>query len=193
MAYDLKAVLEAEVIDKLIVLMKAKDQELASQIAKLGTRVGAKSTYADLPTVDQNGKAVSVGDTATLTQTDGDHPAGLYEWDGAQWVLAINYDALDIASIIANAKAAADALQVDMVTAIVTATEDGKFVTPVQIKEALNKITQRNDVTYHPKGGDTSLVTVGKAAEENTDQYVTANQLSATFTQDEVNAKYDTL
>jgi hypothetical protein len=193
MAYDLKAVLESEVIDKLIVLMKTKDAALEAKIAKLGTRVGAASTYDGLPTVDQNGAAISIGDTATLTQTDGDHPAGLYEWDGNQYVLAINYDALDITSIIAEAKAAADALQVDPATAIVTATEDGKFVTPVQIKEALNAITTRNDSAYHPKGGNTSLATVGKAAEENTDQYVTANQLSATFTQTEINTKYDNL
>jgi hypothetical protein len=51
----------------------------------------------------------------------------------------------------------------------------------------------RANEAYHPKGGDLNLKVVGKNADENTQEFVTANQLAATFTQEEIQAKYDAL
>ena len=201
MAYNLKAVLEAEVIDKLLTVMKAEDQSLEAKIAKLGTNVGSAGTYAELPTVDHNGKAVGLGDVVTLTTTDGTHPAGKYERkpDNSGWEDQpfINFDALNISSIIADAKAEATAMTVDSATAVISATEDGKFATPKQVAEAMMALQSANntlnDGKYHPKGGDVALKVVGKDADENTQEFVTANQLKATFTVAEVQAKYDAL
>jgi len=116
------------------------DDKIASIAAKLGSRIGSASTYDGLPTVDQNGEPVSVGDTATLTATDGDHPAGLYEWDGTQWVLTIDYDAIDLTNIIANATATLEEVEAGVI--------NNKFVTPYTLyasgaltQEDVNKAT----------------------------------------------------
>jgi len=193
MAYDLKAILEANIIDTIIPVIVKGDKELEKKMAKLGTKVGAASKFADLPTVDQNGAAVGAGDTATLTTKDGDNPAGLYEYDGTKWVLAINYDAMGIDNILELAKANDD-----------DTTSDDKFTTPKQVTARIKAATDAataalkaqadlNKTTYHPKGGDVALKVVGAPADEKTDEFVTAKQLDVTFTTAEVQAKYDAL
>ena len=196
MAFNLKAVLETEVIDKLLVVMKAHDQDLEAKIAKMGTNIGSADTWADRPSVDQNGKAVTVGDVFTLTTKDDTHPAGKYErkGDNSDWndTPFIDFDNINITKIIEDAKADPDAIVVGE-DGVITATEDGKFVTPKQIKDALTSLNTANANKFHPKGGDQDLKVIGKDADENTQEFVTANQLAATFTQEEVNTKYDNL
>jgi len=188
--FNLQALLEAEVIDKLLAVMKVEDERLRTQMAGLGTRVGQATTWAGLPTVDQNGKAVTAGDTAMLTQTDGEHPAGLYAYDGNAWNAQpdLNYDDLDVASIIDNAKAT---------QAEFDAGSDSKLTTPSQVLAAIAAATAADkvisDEAYHPKGGDATMKILAQEGDENTDEVVTAKQLSATFTIAEVQAKYDAL
>ncbi len=201
MAYNLQAVLQTEVIDKLLVVMKAGDTALAEQMAGLGTRVGSANTFIDLPTVDQNGKAVTPGDTAVLTTKDGTHPSGIYSRkpDNSGWndVPDINYDEMGIDNILQDFKALSADLTIDTATAIVSASIDNKFVTPLVMKDTMNAVITALKAldadTYHPKGGDATLKVVGKDADENTQEFVTANQLKATFTQADIQAKYDAL
>jgi hypothetical protein len=47
--------------------------------------------------------------------------------------------------------------------------------------------------TYHPKGGDPTLKVVGADADENTQEFVTANQLNLTYTEQEAQTKYDAI
>jgi len=196
MAYSLQAKIKSEVIDKLLVVMKAADVRLEEQIAGLGTRVGAVNTWADRPTVDQNGKAVTTGDTFTLTTADDGHPAGIYsrKADNTDWndVPDIDFDKLQISNLLETAKADPGAITVGA-DGTISATEDGKFTTPVQIKEALNALNSINDSKYHPKGGDQSLKVVGADADEGTQEFVTANQLALTYSQDDIQAQYDAL
>ena len=182
--FQLQSLLQEQVFDKLIPVIVAGDKALEEKIAGLGTRVGSSDTYAGLPSVDQNGKAVTVGDTARLKATDGANPAGLYEWDGTKWDLTLNFDAIDIGSIIEGAKATQaefDAKAVD------------KFATPAEvINHVIAEIAKLSDI-YHPKGGDEALAVKGKNGQENTQEFVTANQMKATFTQAEIQAQYDAL
>ena len=105
----------------------------------------------------------------------------------------IDFDSLDVAKIVEAAKADANAIVIDETTGVITATEDGKFITPKQVGDALKKLSTANLVLFHPKGGKEELSVVGKNAEENTQQFVTANQMKATFTVEEIQAKYDAL
>lgn len=104
---------------------------IATTAAQLGTRVGSANTYAGLPTVDRNGNAITPGDTATLTATDGAYPAGLYEYDGTSYVLQINYDAIDLTNIIANATATQQEVDDGVI--------NNKFVTPATLDTALTQ------------------------------------------------------
>jgi hypothetical protein len=181
---SLQKILEEQVIDKLIPVIVKGDKDLADMIAKLGTRVGSASTYAELPMVDQNGRAINAGDTARLTATDGDHPAGIYEYNGTEYELVLDFDKLDIGSIIESAKAT---------QAEFDAKSTEKFTTPAQVLAAVAEEIVRADGAYHPKGGDVNLTVVGKNAAEGTQEFVTASQLSTTFTVAEIQAKYDAL
>ncbi len=202
MAFNLQAVLQTEVIDKLLVVMKAGDTALAEQMAGLGTRVGSANTFAELPTVDQNGKAVTTGDTAVLTTADGTHPAGIYSRkpDNSGWndVPDINYDEMGINNILQDFKAPTNSLDFgDATEPLANSSIDNRFVTPSVVAGWLltyhNKMKDFNNETYHPKGGDATLKVVGADADENTQEFVTANQLKATFTQADIQAKYDAL
>ena len=189
-SFNLQGLLESEVIDKILVVMKAEDTKLRNEMAGLGTRVGQSTTWAGLPTVDQNGSAVTQGDTAHLSQADGTHPAGIYHYNGTAWEDQpdLNYDDLDIGSIIEGAKAT---------DAEFDAGSTDKLATPAQVLAAIAAATAANstayDEAYHPKGGLATLKIVAQAAEENTDEVVTANQMATTFTVAQVQAKYDAI
>ena len=107
------------------------DAKIKSISAKLGSRVGSAATYAELPTTDQNGEAITAGDTATLTATDGAHPAGLYEFDGAVYVLNINYDAINLTNITAGLVATQEEVDAGVI--------NDKFVTPATLDSALTQ------------------------------------------------------
>jgi len=186
MAFDLQTLLESQVIDKLLAVMKAEDTNLRNQIAGLGSRVGQASTWDALPTVDQNGAAVTVGDTAMLTQTDGTHPSGLYAYNGTAWndKPDLDYDRLDIGAIIESAKATQaefDAGAVD------------KLATPAQVVALVAAQAVANAEAYHPKGGVDTLKVLVADADEGTKEAVNASQMQAVFTIAEVQAKYDAL
>jgi len=104
---------------------------ISDTAAQLGSRVGSSTTYAGLPTVDQNGSNITIGDTATLTATDGSYPAGLYEYNGTEYVLQINYDAIDLTSIIANSTAT----QAEVDAGVI----NNKFVTPATLDQTLTQ------------------------------------------------------
>ena len=203
--YDLKKLLEEEVVDKLIAVIAKGDKALEEKIAKLGTRVGSANTFADLPTVDQNGRRVDVGDVCVLTTKDGDHPAGLYSRkpDNSGWndTPDINYDELGISNALQGLKAGSAGNVTTDANGVYQSVdglgEDNKFVTPTELatilKDLVTAVTKLNQASFQPKQGDETLYVVGKDAEENTQQFVTANQLKATFTQQEVQAKYDAL
>jgi hypothetical protein len=178
MALNLNELIKANFADPIIAVMAKEDKKLRQAIASLGTWVGSATKVSEFPTVDLAGKAISAGDTATLTQTDGDNPIGLYRYDGTNWVLEIDYSNLNIGNIIAEAKL--QGLIKDNLT------EDGKFVTPKQVAEY-------GAETYHPKGGDETLKVVGADADENTQEFVTANQLNLTYTEQEAQTKYDSI
>jgi hypothetical protein len=175
---NLNELIKTNFADPIITVMAKEDKKLRQAIAQLGTWCGSATSLAEMPTVDLAGKAVSVGDTATLTQTDGNNPIGLYRYDGSNWVLEIDYSNLDIGNVIANAKL--QGLIKDNTTV------DDKFVTPKQVAEFGSE-------TYHPKQGDPSLFVVGADAEEGTQQFVTANQLTLTYTEQEAQTKYDAI
>lgn len=186
MAFNLQATLEAEVIDKILAVMKSEDLKLKDQIAGLGTRVGQAATWSELPTVDQNGAAVTSGDTAMLTQTDGTHPSGLYTYNGTAWndQPDLNYDDLDIGAIIENAKAT---------QAEFDAGSASKLATPAQVLAAIAAQAVANANAYHPKGGLDTMKILVADADEGTKEAVNASQMQATFTIAEVQAKYDAL
>ncbi len=104
---------------------------IESTAAQLGSRVGSSTTFAGLPIVDQNNSVINAGDTATLSATDGVNPAGLYEYDGTNYVLQIDYDAIDLTSIIANSTAT----QAEVDAGVI----NDKFVTPATLDEALTQ------------------------------------------------------
>jgi len=174
--YDLQSILESQVIDPIVAVMAKEDKKLRNAIAGLGTWLGSADTYAGLPTTDQNGANVTAGDTATLTQTDGDHPVGLYRYDGNQWLLEIDYSHLDFANIVDSIKAEND-IATDKAV-------DDKFTTPKDVYDFTTS-------TFHPKGGDTTLKLVADDAEEGTKEVVNASQLAATFSESDVQTKYD--
>ena len=197
MAYDLKSTLETEVVDKLLVVMKAHDQDLEAKIAKLGSNVGSAATWAALPTVDHNGSAVDVGDVATLTSTDGTHPAGKYErlpdnsgWEDQPY---INFDDIGATHTLELLKAAPSAVTVDDVANTISATVDDKFMTPKQVADVLTAVQAMNADIYHPKGGLETLKVLVADGDEGTKEAINASQLNATFTQAEINSKYDAL
>jgi hypothetical protein len=178
MALNLNELIKTNFADPILTVMAKEDKKIRDQIAGLGTWVGSATTYDALPLVDQNGKAITVGDTVTLTQADGDKKVGLYRYDGTAYQLEIDYSDLDIASIITEAK-----LQ-GLITD--SATIDDKFVTPKQVADYTAE-------TYHPKGGDSVLKVVGADADANTQEFVTANQLNLTYTEQEAQTKYDAI
>jgi hypothetical protein len=178
MALDLNELIKTNFADPIITVMAKEDKKIRDLVAGLGTWCGSATTLAGMPTVDLAGKAISVGDFATLTQADGNNPKGLYRYDGTNWVLEIDYSNLDIGNIIQEAKL--QGLIKD------NATVDDKFVTPKQVVDYTAE-------TYHPKGGDPVLKVVGADADENTQEFVTANQLNLTYTEQEAQTKYDSI
>jgi hypothetical protein len=175
---DLNKLIKENYADPILSVMAKEDKKLREQIASLGTWAGSSDTIAGMPTVDLAGRPISSGDTATLTTQDGDNSIGLYRFDGTEWKLEIDYSNLDIGNIIKEAKS--QGLIKDNLL------KDNKFVTPKQVAEYTSE-------AYHPKQGDENLTVVGKDAEEGTQEFVTANQLSLTYTEAEAQAKYDSL
>ena len=95
---------------------------LKNSLANLGTFVGAADTYAELPTTDQLGKAITAGDLAYLNVQDGDHKVGLYKYDGTNYVWIAG--SADVTDIFGSLKATT-----------LDDTVDNKFVTPKWVKD----------------------------------------------------------
>jgi hypothetical protein len=206
MSYSLKEELKREVVNKLIVAMARGDKKVLEKVSGLGTWIKGVDKFSKLPKKDQAGAPVSAGDTATLIVKDGNHPRGLYRYDGTKWNLEIDYDAMGLESIIEGAKATQDEVN--------EGTIGDKFVTPVTLKSIRNGLetaiesvattvaslsttlddykTQALEL-FHPKGGKETLGVIGKDAEEGTQGFVTAKQMEVSYTQDEINALYDSL
>jgi len=181
--------------DALLPVIAKGDKTLENKIAGLGTNVADVDTWANRPTVDGMGKPLSANDVFYLTQKDGNHPAGMYrrKADNSDWndTPIIDFDAIGISAIIESAKAG-DVVTIDN-TGLATATEDSKFTTPKEVAKVVNDFKTAIDGIYHPKGGDVNLKVVGKDADENTQEYVTANQSKVTYTETDLQAEYDTV
>jgi len=217
--YNLKTVLELEVIDKLLPVIVAGDKALEAKIAGMGTRVGSVDTWDARPTVDQNGANVTAGDTFVLTTADGNHPAGIYSRkpDNSDWndTPDINFDELQISEIKEQILMTEDAFSIDD-QGIFSFNENprAKGLLASNVNTALRKANAFNaaerqkladdiagviasiaalDSTYHPKGGSEDLTLLNEDAEENTKESVNASQLAITFTVDELQAKYDAI
>jgi len=190
--FNLKDLLESQVIDPIVAVMVQKDKAIMDKVAALGTWVGTSTTLASMPTVDLAGKAISAGDMATLSAKDGDNVTGLYRYDGTTWLLEIDYSDINMDNIAASLAAGALTTTVDA-DGVVSTTAAKKFVNADDLAVLLNSIKAKNDELYHPKGGDPLLKVVGADAEENTQEFTTAKQMSATFTTAEVLAKYEAL
>ena len=173
------------------------DKDLEAKIAGLGTVVGEVDTWDARPTTDGMGKAVTANDTFYLLTKDGTHPAGLYKRkaDNSEWneVPLIDFDEIGLSAILAGAKASADAIAVDPDSADVTALIDDKFTTPKQVGEALNNFKNAITKLYHPLGGDVTLKVVGADADEDTQEFITANQSKVTYDTADLEAQYNTL
>jgi len=98
------------------------DDKINTRVASLGTFVGTASKYAQLPTTDQNGKAITAGDFAHLTAKDGSNKKGLYRYDGNAYVF------------ISGDPAIVDILNTLKATTL-DDTVDDKFVTPKWVKD----------------------------------------------------------
>ena len=177
--YILNDEIKREIINKLIVTMKRGDKKVLEIAGALGSWIDSSDKFADLPVKDQLDNPVSKGDTSTLSVKDGDKPAGLYRYNGSEWIVEINYDAMKVDELLANLKATQ--AEVD------AGTNDKKFVTPKTLKKIMD--TLKN--LYHPKGGKATLKVIGKDADKGTQEFITAKQMEFAFEQADLDALYD--
>ena len=196
-------------INALIPVIVKGDKDLEAKIAKLGSRIGAFTGWDNRPTVDGMGNPVSVNDTFRLEKADDNHPAGLYarKPDNSDWedTPFINFDEFGISDIVDSLKAEGFTVNDDGSFDAPAALSDDKFVSAQKVQEALSKAANYNQATrdelaaiiaglgatYHPKGGDAGLKVVGADADEDTQEFITANQAKVFYTVGDLQAKYD--
>ena len=104
----------------------------------------------------------------------------------------LNFDQIGISKIIEDAKAGDNDITIDPTTHLIKGTVDNKFITPKQMADYLVGFKNMTYELYHPKGGLDTLKVVGADADENTQEFITANQAKVTLTTAEAQAIYDT-
>jgi len=142
-----------------------------------GDFISAEDTLGAFVTTDNSGNPIGNGDWSILKVDDGTNEAGLYIFDGTDWVMAVQIP--DIGDILG-------AVIADDATYLAGLATD-KAPSVKQVNTTIEDLKTR----YHPKEGDETLYVVGKDAEIDTQQFVTAKQMAGEITDAEAQEDWD--